>query len=299
MDTLRNLRDSGPVVAAALGLLALAPCALADESVGLGIEVSVTADDNVTRGYGSGNILSDQFVGAMVSKSFRAPVSNHARFVLLGFGGFNGYTRFTGLSHAFVGAQGELQYRPSAAFTAPTFGLSVRAAYEEYQSDLRDSYRNTVSLSMRKPVTDRLQLFGALSYNRRDGESVVFDTQDVALRFNLDWALSSRDTIYLGTEYRVGDIVSTGRPSTAYVDLNPEIVTDDVFTDVTRYAYKIDGTTWILGLGYHRSFGERHALDVSWRMANAIPDRPAGASYAATRVHYTVNQFALAYLVRF
>ena len=35
---------------------------------------------------------------------------------------------------------------------------------------------------------------------------------------------------------------------------------------------------------------------LSWRMANGTPDEVAGASAAARRIHYTVNQFTLAIL---
>jgi len=280
-------------------VLADLPCVQADESLGLGIEASITADDNVTRGYGDGNVLSDQFAGVSLSKTLRFPVSTHTRLSVLGFAGFNSYLEYTGLSHSYAGVQGDFQYRPSASFFAPTYAVSLRTAIEEYQSEARDSYRSSAGLSVRKSLTDQVQLSGALNYNWRDGKSVVFDTSDVALRVSADFAVTRHDTIYLGLEYRNGDIVSTGQPSTAYVDIATAIVPDDAFKDTTRYAYKIDGSTWLLNLGYNRSFGERHALDLSWRMANATPASVVGASAAAGRIHYTVNQFALAYLVRF
>lgn len=279
--------------------LAGANNALADELLGLGMDVGVMADDNVTRGHGSGNVLSDQIISMNFSKVLRAPVSNNARLLVHGLLGFNGHTRFAGLSNAMVGVQGEFQYRPSASFSAPTYGLSLRTSIEEYNSKLRDSYRSVAGFSVRKPITDRLQFFSALSYTWRDSKSEVFDTRETALRASADLALTRHDTLYLGVEYRVGDIVSTGRPAVPFVDLATAIVLDDVFTDTTRYAYKMDGNTGLLSLGYHRAFSERHALDLSWRMANATPSSVAGASYAATQINYTVNQFALAYLMRF
>jgi hypothetical protein len=275
------------------------PSAQADESLGVDIEASITTDDNVTRGYGDGNVLPDWFVGASIGKNLRFPVSTHTRLSVLGFAGFNTYREYTGLSHSYAGVQGDFQYRPSAGFFAPTYALSVRAAFEEYHSMARDGNRVSAGLSVRKPLTDQVRLAGALNYNWRDGKSAVFDTSDVALRTSADFAITRRDTLYLGLEYRNGDIVSTGQPSTDYVDIATAIVLDDAFEDTARYAYKIDGSTWLLNLGYNRAFGERHALDLSWRMANATPSSVAGASAAAGRIHYTVNQFTLAYLVRF
>lgn len=271
----------------------------ADKPLGLGIEASITADDNVTRGYGDWNILADKFVGMNLSKNFHYPVSTHTRFVLLGFAGFNGYFEYTGLSHYSVGVQGEYQYRTSGSFYAPTFALGLRGSAEEYQSEVRDSFRSSAWISMRKPITDKLHIFNALTYNLRDGKSEVFDTSDVSLRAATDFALTRRGTVYLGLEYRVGDIVSTGAPSVAYTDIAEAIVPDDVFDDTTRYAYKIDGSTWMVNIGYNHAFSDKQALDMAWRMVNATPESVSGASYAAGRIHYTVNQYSIAYMVRF
>lgn len=273
--------------------------AWADKPLGLGIEVSITADDNVTRGYGDGNVLSDKFLGVNLSQSFRYPVSTHTRLVLLGFAGFNGYFEYNGLSHYNIGMQGEYQYRTSGSFYAPTFAFGLRGGAEEYQSEARDSFRSSAWLSMRKPITDKLHLFSALTYNWRDGKSEVFDTSDVSLRANTDFTLTRRDTIYLGLEYRMGDIVSTGKPSVAYTDIAEAIVPDDAFDDSTRYAYKIDGSTWMVNFGYNHAFSDRQSVDIAWRTVNAIPTKVSTASYAARRVHYTDNQYSIAYMVRF
>ena len=271
----------------------------ADKPLGFGIEASISVDDNVTRGYGEENVLSDNFLGVNLSKSFHYPVSTHTRVVLLGFAGFNGYFEYTGLSHYYAGAQGEFQYRSSGSFYAPTLAVGTRYAVEEYQSEVRDSYRGSAWVSVRKPITNKLQLFSALNYNWRDGKSVVFDTSDIAVRVNTDFAISRRNTVYLGLEYRNGDIVSTGRPSLAFLEIASEVVPDDAFKDTTRYAYQIDGSTWLLTLGYNFAISGRQALDASWRMVNAMPESVSGVSYAAGRIHYTVNQFSLAYMVRF
>ena len=281
------------------GLLAGSPVAQADKPLGLGVEAGITTDNNVTRGYGTGNVLADQFVGVDISKSFHYPLFTHTRLVLLGSVGFNSYFEYSGLSHVHLGVQGNLQYRTSAGFYAPTFTFAVRSATEEYQSEVRDGYRSSVAVSVRKPVTDKLQLAGALAYNRRDAKSEVFDNNDVSVRLSADFAATSRDAIYLGLEYREGDIVSTGRSALAFVEIATAVVPDDAFEDTTRYAYKIDGSTRLLNLGYNRSFGERHALDLSWRSVYATPSPVAGTSVAAGRIRYTVNQLALAYLVRF
>ena len=169
---------------------------------------------------------------------------------------------------------------------------------------LRDGYRHAFGVTVQKPVTDRVQLFGALTRNISDGKSAVFDTRSTSLRGNADWSLGRWDTVYLGAEYRTGDSVSTvsrNDPVRTLGFVNTaggNIIQDDAFNDTTRDAYRLKARTLIATLGYNRAFGERHALDVSWRRAqssvqNAVA--PAGGS----DLRYTVNQYALAYLVRF
>jgi len=291
-------RHQRVTAALVVAVMATTP-SMADESLDLTIEVSVTHDDNVTRGYGTGNILSDQFATVQLGKSWRFPVTSNTRVLLQAFGGYNSYFDYNGLSHGFLGLQGDFQYRSSGQFSAPTISFTVRTGVEEYQSEARDSFRYMAGIGVRQPVTDRLQILGALQYLFRDSESAVFDTNEVLVRLSADLALTRRGTLYLTTEYRLGDIVATGVPAVAYVDLATAITPDDAFSDTVRYAYRMDGRVALLQLGYSQAFGERHALDLSWRLASATPDSVANSSYYAQEIHYTVNQYTLAYLVRF
>jgi hypothetical protein len=103
--------------------------------------------------------------------------------------------------------------------------------------------------------------------------------------------------VYLGAEYRHGDVVSTARPSLALVNIAEAIVRDDVFTDTERLAYRLNADTVLATLGYNLAFGERHALDLSWRWVQTAIDQPGSAG--ADTIRYYVNQLSVAYLVRF
>ena len=137
----RRLLQAQPlaVLSLVLGMILGSNSANADKMLGLGVEVSTTVDDNVTRGYGDGNVLSDKFLGINISKGLHYPLSPRTRVAVLGFVGLSGYFEYTELTHYYAGAQGEFQYRPSGSFYAPTFALLVRTAIEEYQSEVRDS----------------------------------------------------------------------------------------------------------------------------------------------------------------
>ncbi len=307
-----GLRGPGTVAAG----LALVACASASayaleyselldsiEFRGFRAEASYTSDSNVTRAP-AGDALRDGILSVRVSAGGAIPLSTRTRVSVQGFAGTQRFSTYSGLSNNFIGTQGDFFFRTSGEFGAPTYGAFARTAKEEYESTLRDGYRHAFGVTVQKPVTDRVQLFGALTRNISDGKSTVFDTRNTSLRGNADWSLGRWDTVYLGVDYRSGDSVSTvsrNDPIRTLGFVNTaggKIIQDDAFNDTPRDAYRLKARTLIATLGYNRAFGERHALDVSWRRAqSSVQDAvaPAGGS----DLRYTVNQYALAYLVRF
>jgi hypothetical protein len=282
---------------AALAVLPGSALAAGPDSPGVGVELSYTSADNVNRG-AEADTLPDRLLGVRVSASAAVPISAHTRAVILGFAGAERFNTYSGLTRNFFGAQGDFKYRASGAFGAATWGAFARTAAEYYESDLRDGYRHAFGVSVAKPVTDRLQLFAALAGNITDGSSAVFDTKNVSLRGNADWSFTRSDLVYLGLEYRQGDIVSSMLPTLATAGISPSIV-DDAFDD-GRVAYRVKARTWITTLGYNHAFGAGHSLDLVWRRAQASAlDPESGTSYSASDLRYVVNQFSLAYLARF
>jgi len=239
-----------------------------------------------------------------VSAGGVTPLSTRTRVAVQGFAGIQKFGTYTGLSNNFIGMQGDFLFRSSGEFGAATYGAFVRVAKEEYESNLRDGYRNAFGLTWLKPVTDKIQLSAGLTRNISDGKSAVFDAKNTSVRGNADWSLGRWDTVYLGAEYRSGDSVSTvsrndplrtlGFVNTA----SPNVIQDDAFNDTARDAYRLKARTLIATLGYNRAFGERHALDVSWRRAQSSVQN-AVDPLSGSDLHYTVNQYSLAYLARF
>jgi len=151
---------------------------------------------------------------------------------------------------------------------------------------------------VRKALTDKVHLFSALTRNARDGKSTVFDTKDYSARVNLDYSLSRSSTVYLGGEYRRGDVVSTARPALADIDIADAIVLDDVFTDTPRFSYRVKANTVLMTLGYNVALSEKHALDFSWRRVQSTPTRSPGFA-TPDSIRYVVNQLSVFYLFRF
>jgi hypothetical protein len=252
-------------------------------------------DDNVIRATNADS-LSDAF--ASLADRGCCPVTEPTRLLLGVSGGGQGYNRYDGLTHSFVRPRG-VQFRSSADFGAPIWSAFIREQTEWYRSNLRDGYNGSAGVSVRKPWTDRILLFGAAAYNWRDGRSVVFDAQDWSLRGNLDYSLTNRQTAYFGLEYRDGDAISAAPARLAYLDIAEAVVLDDVFTNPAHYDYRYKARTGILTLGYNLALGTRQALDLSYRVAYAVPKEQPPSNVSPDTLYYLDQQVTLSYLLRF
>ncbi len=266
---------------------------------GFRAEASYTTDSNVTRAP-AGDALRDRILGVRVSSGGVIPLSTRTRVAVQGFAGIQKFGTYTGLSNNFIGTQGDFFFRSSGEFAAATYGAFARTAKEEYESTLRDGYRHAFGVTVQKPVTDRIQLFGALTRNISDGKSAVFDARSTSLRGNADWSLGRWDTVYLGAEYRRGDTVSTAPLTPGRADIADAVTVgpDDAYNNPALFAYRFKGSTWITTLGYNHAFGEGQSLDFSWRWAHSTPLELRGLATASEN-NYTTNQFSAAYLARF
>jgi hypothetical protein len=273
-------------------------CAAHAEADGLRFKVGgdITYDDNVNRGT-KADRLNDGFATLNLSATLPLQLTPYTRLLVTGTVGGDKWNRYTGLDRAFAEFNGELQYRGSGQYTSPIYAIFARQSADWYDSNLRDGYRTSAGVSIRKPVTDRIFLFGAAAYNQRDGKSTVFDTREVAVRGNVDYALTQRQTVYLGLEYKDGDSVSTSRSWLALVDIAQAIVPDDVFAN--RFSYRFKARTGIVNLGYNLALGQRQALDLSYRGVYSRPKDQPPSNVTTDIIYYVDNQVMLSYLIRF
>ncbi|MDZ7922374.1 MAG: hypothetical protein U5O12_20700 [Rhodoferax sp.] len=273
--------------------------ALANEGNGFGLlfDAGLTLDDNVTRAKEGNDRLSDSAYSVNISKSKTLPLGTQSRVVLAGVLGGERFQTYTGLSHLDAALEAELQYRESAEFSAPTLGIFAKLKVEDYESNVRDGYRYSLGLSYSQPLTDRISLFAALASNQRYSSSKVFTTVDTSARMSLDYALSARNALYMSAEYRVGDVVSSGRASLENVTISKVFVLDNAFTGGQFFSYKINGSTWLTTVGYNYSLGSSGAIDIAWRRVESTPElRP---SWATSPRSYISNQLLASYLFRF
>jgi hypothetical protein len=268
------------------------------DAIPLQADGSVVYDDNVTRAWSDADKRHDTSFGVRASTVRFIPMTPNSRVKLEGVVGVEQFVTYEKLSLLFGSVRGEIQYRPSGAFFSPTLGLSGRVIGEQYNSSMRRGWRSKVSASVRQSLTDKMQLFGALAVESRDAKSSVFDGHARSAKLNLDYALDGKQNLYVGGEFRRGDIVSDGQATLTNIDLAKVFAPDDAFTSEGLFAYRLEARTWIAVVGYNLSLSEDQALDVSWlRSVAKSVDTPS--FQGASRTRYEVNQYSLTYLLRF
>ena len=268
-----------------------------DEPLNLQVEAGTVYDDNVTRAKAGPDRVGDHLYSLNVGKAIRQPISANSQVLWIGNIGGEKFRRYNGLSRASITGEVEYQYRASSEFDEPTFGAFARLSGDAFESELRDGYRLSAGVSVRQSLTDRINVFAALSHNLRNASSQVFSTRDNAIRGNIDYALNDKDILYMGAEYRRGDIVSTGRASLEAVTVADVFAQDDAYPGGQLFSYRFRGSTTMLTVGYNLGLGPRDSIDFSWRHIRSTPGlRP---SFVTSPRSYTANQLSLVYLMRF
>lgn len=278
-------------------LLSQDPQAAHDEPIDVQLEAGAVYDDNVTRAKAGPDRRGDHSYALNVSKSIVQPLSANSRVLLIGTLGGEKFRRFNGLSRVAATAEAEYQYRASSEFDEPTFGVFGRLTAEGFESELRDGYRFSAGLSYRQPLTDRINVFAAVSHNLRNASSKVFSTRDNSVRGNIDYTLSNTEILYLGAEYRKGDIVSTGRASLENVTVADVFAQDDAYPGGQMFSYRFRGSTVLLTMGYNLGLGPRDSIDFSWRHIRSTPGLRPG--WLNSPRSYIANQLSAVYLMRF
>lgn len=258
---------------------------------------SYTVDNNVTRALFAADQLSDHVAAADAGTSLLLADFDRSRINLrLGIDG-QVHRNFQQLNLLRASVAADYQYRTSADYDAPTFTVLARATRLAARSVLREGHETDVEASVRRAITDRVALFGAVAWHQRSAGSAVFSGHDRSLRLNADYQLGLATTLYLGAELRHGDLASTGLPSLESIDISSVLVRDTAFPDGNYYAYRFVARSKLATAGINYSLGRAGAIDLSWRrVTSQALDKPSFLDKAS---RYGVSTWSLAYLVQF
>jgi uncharacterized protein YhjY with autotransporter beta-barrel domain len=155
-------------------------------------DLSYGYDDNVNRGRDALEKRWDNVFSMTANQSWSWTFREHFRTQVTWLASGEKFDRYAGLGRFSLGGQGELQYRTSGAFDATTFAILGRASYEQYESYYRTGPRYAIAFNARRAITDRIEVFGEIGANARNGRSDVFRWRDYSAKVNLDYALAGR-----------------------------------------------------------------------------------------------------------
>ena len=262
------------------------------------VEGGFTFDDNVSRGREGNEKLSDRVYSLNIGLDKTIFPTKYTKLVMTPLLSVDKFHRYTGLGRFSVGAQADLQYRATGEFDATTWGITGRALYDKFESDLRTGSHYSLGLNARKSLTDRIDLFGEVARNVRYGRSAVFDLKDYSGKVVLDYSLGAKGAFYASAEYRKGDLFASGRATLVNLAISDVFVLDDAFPGGDFFAYRLDGRNVLGTVGFNYPLGPRDAIDFSWRRVQSTPSVHPNFDFTGS-LRYIDNQYSIVYLMRF
>ena len=194
------------------------------------------------------------------------------------------YLEYGELSQTAPGVLTRLNYRHPGGFFRPTVTGWLGATWIDSRSELREGSMTRAGVSLKQPLTTRLNAWLTAMDARRRADNDVFSYGFHSLGIQLGWRPADTVTVYAGFNRREGGFVSSARED-ADIEMTARAwQLDDAFgTDGDEYvAYQLDGATeryvaglsWLMGRGY--------ALDALVDTMDTTGDYKTG--YQRTRV---------------
>lgn len=239
-------------------------------------EVTVIADDNVSRADRTRDIVEDESVLANVAVAWNKTPRINMATTLRGFVETEVFDTVDTLNRSSVGAQVMLRWQPHRGYTAPIYQLSLASQLDDYDVDQRDSTVYTVQAFASRRVTDRIMASYGLEGMVRDSDGTVFDLRQARLFLNGDYRLGEHWSAYGTYSFLKGDTFSTaqfsfcnGVPANdiyGLVAYSEAVESDEAFNRTfcgSWLAYRLEADTHSLTLGLNRGLGHRFSIDVS------------------------------------
>ncbi len=228
-------------------------------------EATLGLDDNVTRAAANVDIEHDGFLTLAGTGGYELLEGRSGLLVAKVLLEANKFSRFDGLSNLVASGKLNYTFGFGSGFGAPWFALDAEYGVIEFESFLRDSNVARATATMGMQIDDATSMRLGFSFQDRDAESRVFDTQNSSFFFNLDWEVVKKHILYATYKIQKGDTFSSSsNVSVEVIDASfPDIVNDDVFID--KQTYKLDATIQFVTLGYNWVQDLHSSLDLSAR----------------------------------
>ena len=258
------IRASLPVFAA---FCAVSQPARADWTVAT--SAALSHDDNVGNAQSYSSKVADSNLSATLSLLQLMALGEN--FSLAAGGDASGqiYDHLTGLNNASLDAVLSLKEKWGIGAYAPWTRLGISAGRANFDDGYRDATLYRASLEAGKRLDERWNLWAKYSFEHRRADPVpsdlyrvpgdVFTLTGRSFKAGVQYGLSERVSLSLGSLLRHGDVVSTTNEN-AYNYTSAKAVAPDPSFGPEAYAYRLGGTTYGARLGVEYSLNDRSLL---------------------------------------
>jgi len=166
-----------------------------------------------------------------------------------------------------VFGMGAVYLRHIESLGEPTMSLRVDATYLDSETDNRDSSQLDIAVAGSWEPSPFYDLtLGSRLVNRK-AKSSVFNTRSATLFGQFNYYMTESLTLTSALSYQTGQVVSTATPSLSIVNNASVIEPDGAFGghDARRFAYKLDATSVIVGLGIEYALSDAISADLSFQ----------------------------------
>ena len=248
----------------------LALCAVSHTAHGdwtVATSAALRHDNNVGNARSYVSVVEDSSAAATVSLLQLLQIGENYSFAAGGNLSGQVYEHLSGLNDASLEGVLSLKRKWGLGAFAPWARIGISLGRAEYADDYRNATVYRASLEVGKRVDERFSMWANYGLERRRATPVEFygQSEDVfsqsgrSLKVGMQYSLSTRLSLSLGSLWRQGDVVSTTAPGT---DLyaNYKAWGPDPTFGVGAYAYRLDGTTYGARLGVEYSLSAHGSI---------------------------------------
>jgi hypothetical protein len=215
-------------------------------------------DNNVGNAQNFASVVADSTAAA--SASLLQQLSIGEGFSLSAGGDLSGqiYEHLSGLNNASLDGVLFLKKKWGVGAFAPWTRAGISIGRANYDDGYRDSTLYRASLEAGKRLDERWNLWTKYGFERRRATPAeseiygisgdVFSLRGRTFKAGVQYSVSDRISLGVGSVLRHGDIVSTTQPASYIFGYSKAVAPDPTFGP-GAYAYRLDGTTFGARLG--------------------------------------------------
>jgi hypothetical protein len=213
-------------------------------------------------------------------------------------GGVSGqlYERLSGLNNASLEAILSLKKKWDLGALAPWTRAGISVGRVDYDDRYRDATLYSASLEAGKRLDERWNLWATYLFDRRRATPVESDLYEVSsdvfsqrgrsFKIGVQYSLSERISLIVGSLLRYGDVVSTTQMGESIFGDSKAVAPDPTFGP-DAYAYRLEGTTFGAKLGLEYSLTPHTVVGLGFQRLDT--HARGGATYGDSIAELTWN----------